>query len=83
MIVVIDNNVFMVKTWTGEVKPVKKVVLFPEKDKKGEVFYKIEGQINLDYFMINYYYDREKAQLEYNRLFSELFEFQEKRLVEE
>jgi hypothetical protein len=58
----------MVKTWTGEEKGCKKIALFPERDGSGEVFYKIEGQLNTDYFMINYYYDKELAKKEFLRL---------------
>ena len=72
----VANSVYMVKTWTGEEKPLKKVVMFPEIDQSGIVFYKIEGQLNIDYFMINYYYDREKATDEFLKLLDALINFQ-------
>ena len=72
----LDHNVFTVKTWTGEIKQVKKIVLFPELDNKGEIFYKIEGQLNLDHFMIGYYYDRDKAMQVFTGLLNDLMEYQ-------
>lgn len=72
----IANTVYMVKTWTGEEKPVKKIVLFPERGPKGEIFYKIEGQLNTDYFMIHYYYDKEIAKAEFLKLLDALMNFQ-------
>lgn len=72
----IANSVYMVKTWTGEVKPVKKIVLFPERDSSGEIFYKIEGQLNTDYFMISYFYDQEQAKKEYYRILDSFMTFQ-------
>lgn len=77
----LSNNLYMVNTWAGDVKPVKKITFFPEVDQEGLVFYKIEGQLNMDYFMISYSYDKDKAKTEYDRLLGELVEFQEKRLV--
>lgn len=71
-----DNNVYMVKTWTGEEKPCKKIVMFPERDPKGGIFYKIEGQLNTNYFMIHYYYDREQALNTFHRLLEDLINFQ-------
>ena len=64
----ITNSIFTVKTWTGEEKGCKKIALFPERDDSGVVFYKIEGQLNTDYFMINYYYDKGLAKKEFLRL---------------
>lgn len=72
----LNNNVYMVKTWTGEVKPCKKVVLFPELDQSGTVFYKIEGQLNTDYFMIAYSYDLTIALSEFNRILTDFMESQ-------
>lgn len=77
----LDFNSFMVKTWYGEEKPVKKIVLFPERDQKGEVFYKIEGQLNLEYFMISYTYDKDKAIADFNKLLMELIDFQTNNLI--
>lgn len=78
----IANNVYMVKTWTGEEKSVKKIALFPERDNSGTIFYKIEGQLNTDYFMINYYYDKEKAKIEFTRLLDTLMNYQTQYLLE-
>ncbi len=75
------NNLYMVNTWAGEIKPVKKIALFPEVDQKGNVFYKIEGQVNTDCFMISYSYDKDKAKKDYDQLLEQLIEFQEKNLV--
>jgi hypothetical protein len=72
----LDHNVFTVRIWTGEEKQVKKIALFPEMDNKGEVFFKIEGQLNLDHFMINYYYDRDKALQVFTELLDDLMEYQ-------
>jgi hypothetical protein len=72
----------MVKTWTGEEKPVKKIVLFPERDNSGDIFYKIEGQLNTDYFMINYYYDPDQAKSEFTKLLEALMRFQTKYLLD-
>jgi hypothetical protein len=72
----------MVKTWTGEEKSVKKIALFPERDGSGDIFYKIEGQLNTDYFMINYYYDPEQAKSEFTKLLEALMSFQTKYLLE-
>lgn len=58
----------MVKTWTGEEKGCKKIALFPERDSTGELFFKIEGQLNTDHFMISYYYDKDLAKTEFLRL---------------
>ncbi len=76
-----SNNLYMVNTWSGELKPVKKITFFPEIDQQGNVFYKIEGQLNLDYFMISYSYDKDKAKAEYDRLLNEFIEFQEKNMI--
>jgi hypothetical protein len=72
----VDFNAMMVKTWTGEEKPVKKIAFFPEKDPEGELFYKIEGQNNGNIFMVQYSYDREKAWDEYINLLTKLIDFQ-------
>lgn len=72
----IANNVYTVRTWTGEEKPCKKITLFPERDSFGEIFYKIEGQLNTDYFMIDYSYDKEKALTEFLHLHEEMINFQ-------
>jgi hypothetical protein len=72
----LDYNALMVKTWTGEEKPVKKLAFFPEKDPEGELFYKIEGQNNGSFFMIQYYYDRKRAWDDYIKLLTQLTEFQ-------
>lgn len=73
----LDHNVFAVKIWTGEIKPVKKIVLFPELDViSGEIFYKIEGQLNLDYFMISYHHDRDEALQVFTGLLNDLMEYQ-------
>lgn len=72
----LSNNLYMVNTWTGEPKPVKKITMFPEVDQKGTVFYKIEGQLNTDYFMISYSYDKDKAREEYDKLLDSIIEFQ-------
>lgn len=72
-----DDNMFTVRTWTGEIKQVKKIVLFPELDViSGDIFYKIEGQLNLDYFMISYHYDRDKAMQVFTGLLDDLMNFQ-------
>jgi hypothetical protein len=78
----IANNVFIVKTWTGEEKACKKVALFPERDGSGELFYKIEGQLNTDYFMISYYYDKELAKAEFLKLLDDLVNYQTQYLLE-
>ena len=79
---IVLNDLFTVKTWTGEVKPVKKIVLFPEIDQSGDIFYKIEGQLNLDYFMIDYSYNHIEAKEKYLTLLDELIEYQIKSLQE-
>lgn len=70
-----DCNVFSIKTWTGDEKKVKKITLYPEIDEKGEIFFKIEGQINTEYFMINYNYDKELAIKEFYKLLDEFIQF--------
>jgi hypothetical protein len=82
VIVLLDYNSLMVKTWTGEEKPVKKMTFFAEKDNKGEVFYKIEGQNNKDSFMIQYYYNKEQGLNEYIELLDILVNSQVKNLLE-
>ncbi|MDF2844771.1 MAG: hypothetical protein K0R00_3197 [Herbinix sp.] len=72
----IANNVYMVKTWTGDTKPVKKIAMFPERGPFGDIFYKIEGQLNTDYFMISYHYDLEDAKIVFAKLLDELIKFQ-------
>lgn len=76
VIVMFSNNLYMVKTWTGDIKPVKKIAIFPERDQQGDIFFKIEGHLNGDYFMINYYYDQEKAVNEFYKLLDGLMKFQ-------
>jgi hypothetical protein len=76
----IANSAFIVKTWTGEEKACKKVALYPERDGSGELFYKIEGQLNTDYFMISYYYDQEQAKKEYYLILDSLMAYQIKDL---
>jgi hypothetical protein len=82
VIVMMASNVYLVNTWTGENKAVKKIALFPERDSKGEIFYKIEGQLNTDYFMISYYYDREQALTEFSVLLDALMNYQTQYLLE-
>jgi hypothetical protein len=78
----IANSVYMVKTWSGEEKPVKKIALFPERDNSGNIFYKIEGQLNTDNFMISYFYDPEQAKSEFTKLLEALVNFQTKYLLD-
>lgn len=77
----VTNHLFIIKTWAGDEKSVKKIVFFPEIDNKGELFYKIEGQLNTDFFMINYYYDEDIAKAEYYKLLDEMVKFQVKCLL--
>ena len=70
-----DINALLVKTWTGEEKPVKKVLFFPETDQNGDLFYKIEGWDNNSCFMISYSHDKVKAWKEYIELLQRLTEF--------
>lgn len=72
----VSNNLYMVKTWTGERKPVKKIVMYPERDPKGNIFFKIEGQLNTDYFMISYDYNQEKAKTDFTELLDAFMKFQ-------
>lgn len=75
------NQMYTVKIWSGEMKPVKKITMYPEKDKQGDIFYKIEGQFNLDYFMIGYYYDKDKAKDAFGKLLNALIDFQAETLL--
>lgn len=73
----LDYNSFPVRTWTGEIKEVKKITFFPELNPKtGEIFYKIEGQIGNGSFMVRYYKDKERGLEEYNKLLNQLVDFQ-------
>lgn len=74
-------NALMVKTWTGEEKPAKKIVFFPEADEKGDIFYKIEGWNNESYFMIDYSYKKDIVWGKYIELLQRLIDFQAKNLM--
>ena len=73
---------FTVKTWAGEIKPVKKISFYPEADANGNIFYKIEGQIGSSSFMVDYSYDREKAWDNYILLLQQLTAFQVNNITE-
>jgi hypothetical protein len=78
----ITNNVYLVKIWTGEEKPIKKIVMYPERDGNGIIFYKIEGQLNTDFFMISYSYDKQIAYETFHKLLDKLFDYQIRYLQE-
>lgn len=71
-----DAKTFKVKAFDGQEKEVKKITLFPEKDKSGEIFYKIEGWMNTSYCMIYFSYDRQQATEKYLELLEDLVNFQ-------
>lgn len=76
----LDCKPLMIKTWAGEIRGAKKITFFVEKDNKGELFYKIEGQNNTEFFMIQYKREREEAWEIYIKLMNELVDNQEKNL---
>jgi hypothetical protein len=78
----ISNIVYPVKTWTGEEKLVKKIVIYPERDGNGIIFYKIEGQLNTDFFMISYFYDKQTAYETFHKLLDKLVDYQIRYLQE-
>jgi hypothetical protein len=71
-----DAKTFKVKAFDGQEKEVKKIALFPEKDKDGEIFYKIEGWMNTSYCMIYFSYNRQQAWEKYLELLEDLVNFQ-------
>lgn len=76
-----DIKTFKVKAFDGQVKEVKKITLFPEKDGYGDIFYKIEGWRNTSYCMIFFSYDREQAWAKYLELLHDLVDYQVENLT--
>lgn len=72
----LDTTGCKVITWTGEEKSVRKIAFFAEKDQKGDIFFKIEGQNNSSQFMVDYSYDRSKALKKYLELLDKLIDSQ-------